>query len=328
MSDAMFAPSPSQQQLHQHHMQQALHHQQQQLQMTHEQVGDGPTPPTPEIRISSAHRSGKANATPLPQMRNPPEPYVHEFQPKTPERGDPGRTVNGGEDFRDQNGQFHQPGHIAGDNMHFHHTPGSFPRGPFTPRGHQYLDPNMQHMDPAVMQHRQMQQQMLQQQQQQQMFNPLPPVMTPTHGIPPRPGAGGPPSAMGFGVAGNPRGRGRMASGGWLQDPMHSILEEEKERKREMKLLKNREAAREGREKKRRYQMLLEARVSILETQNRALIEELKALKFLFCKPSSISHSQAQQHHPQTPHPPQHQPLPQHHLTQQQQMNYDPQVVL
>ena len=93
-------------------------------------------------------------------------------------------------------------------------------------------------------QHRQMQQQMMQQQQQQQMFNPLPPVMTPTHGIPPRPGAGGPPSGMGFGGAGNVRGRGRMPSAAWLQDPMHTILEEEKERKREMKLLKNREAAR------------------------------------------------------------------------------------
>ena len=89
-----------------------------------------------------------------------------------------------------------------------------------------------------------MQQQMMQQQQQQQMFNPLPPVMTPTHGIPPRPGAGGPPSGMGFGGAGNVRGRGRMPSAAWLQDPMHTILEEEKERKREMKLLKNREAAR------------------------------------------------------------------------------------
>ena len=96
MSDAMFAPSPSQHQLHQHHMQQALHHQQQ-IHLAQEQVGDGTTPPTPEIRISSAHRSGKSNATPLPQMRNPPEPYVHEFQPKTPERGDPGRQVNGGE---------------------------------------------------------------------------------------------------------------------------------------------------------------------------------------------------------------------------------------
>ena len=44
--------------------------------------------------------------------------------------------------------------------------------------------------------------------------------------------------------------------------------------------------------------MLLEARVSILETQNRALIEELKALKFLFCKPSSVMQQQPQQQQP------------------------------
>ena len=79
---------------------------------------------------------------------------------------------------------------------------------------------------------------------------------------------------------------------------------------------------REGREKKRRYQMLLEARVSILETQNRALIEELKALKFLFCKPSSVmqqQHQQAKQHTPQL----------HHHQPPQQAMHYEtPQTVI
>jgi len=301
MSDTIhFAATPSQQQLHQHHMQQALHHQQQQQQQQHpDQAGEGSTPPVPQIRIASGHRSSRASATPLPQLRNPPEPYVHEFQPKTPERGGNAAGGDGGTDasqFVEGAGQFHQGQGLAGsDSMQFHHTPsGPFTQGPFTPRGHTYLDPNMQHIiqDPALMQQQQLQQQLL---QQQQMFNPLPAMLTPTHGmaLPPRV------AAFGGAAAAAGRGRGRSAAAAaaaaWLQDPMHNILEEEKERKREMKLLKNREAAREGREKKRRYQMLLEARVSILETQNRALIEELKALKFLFCKPSSAMQQPNQQ---------------------------------
>lgn len=300
-----------------HHMQEALHHQQQQQTPSHLDASvDNNTPPIPQIRVASAHRSSKASGTPLPQMRNPPEPYgVHEFQPKTPERNEAARNPAGGEGVVEQTyvdvlGQFTQPGPGPVEGMHFHHTPsGPFPQGPFTPRGHTYLDPNMQHMihDPAMLQQQQQMQQQIMQQQ-RQMFNPLPPMMTPTHEIGlaplPPPSARGPGAAF-AGAAANARGRAP-----WMQDPMQGILEEERERKREMKLLKNREAAREGREKKRRYQMLLEARVSILETQNRALIEELKALKFLFCKPSSAmqqQHQQAQQHAAQIHHqyPPQ-----------------------
>eukprot|EP00095_Tigriopus_kingsejongensis_P010960 maker-scaffold129_size324999-snap-gene-1.25 protein:Tk10960 transcript:maker-scaffold129_size324999-snap-gene-1.25-mRNA-1 annotation:"activating transcription factor 1" len=52
--------------------------------------------------------------------------------------------------------------------------------------------------------------------------------------------------------------------------------------KREMRLMKNREAARECRRKKKEYIKCLENRVAVLETQNKALIEELKSLKELY----------------------------------------------
>lgn len=55
-------------------------------------------------------------------------------------------------------------------------------------------------------------------------------------------------------------------------------------RKREMRLLKNREAARECRRKKKEYIKCLENRVAVLENQNKALIDELKALKELYCQ--------------------------------------------
>lgn len=45
-----------------------------------------------------------------------------------------------------------------------------------------------------------------------------------------------------------------------------------------------REAARECRRKKKEYIKCLENRVSVLENQNKALIEELKALKELYCQ--------------------------------------------
>ena len=91
-----------------------------------------------------------------------------------------------------------------------------------------------------------MQQQMM---QQQQMFNPLPPIMTPTHGMgmpsgAAAPGRGGAVAAAAVSAFGPGRGRGRVPGAAYFHDPMHSIMEEEKERKREMKLLKNREAAR------------------------------------------------------------------------------------
>ena len=53
-------------------------------------------------------------------------------------------------------------------------------------------------------------------------------------------------------------------------------------RKREIRLMKNREAARECRRKKKEYIKCLENRVAVLENQNKALIEELKSLKSLY----------------------------------------------
>ncbi|XP_076265591.1 cyclic AMP-responsive element-binding protein 1-like isoform X12 [Rhynchophorus ferrugineus] len=59
---------------------------------------------------------------------------------------------------------------------------------------------------------------------------------------------------------------------------------EDQARKREMRLLKNREAARECRRKKKEYIKCLENRVAVLENQNKALIDELKTLKELYCQ--------------------------------------------
>jgi len=64
----------------------------------------------------------------------------------------------------------------------------------------------------------------------------------------------------------------------------NSILAEESARKRELRLLKNREAARECRRKKKEYIKCLENRVAVLENQNKALIDELKSLKELYCQ--------------------------------------------
>ncbi len=63
-----------------------------------------------------------------------------------------------------------------------------------------------------------------------------------------------------------------------------SVIAEDQSRKREMRLLKNREAARECRRKKKEYIKCLENRVAVLENQNKALIEELKSLKELYCQ--------------------------------------------
>ncbi|XP_063237196.1 cyclic AMP-responsive element-binding protein 1 isoform X17 [Bacillus rossius redtenbacheri] len=62
------------------------------------------------------------------------------------------------------------------------------------------------------------------------------------------------------------------------------IIAEDQVRKREMRLLKNREAARECRRKKKEYIKCLENRVAVLENQNKALIDELKSLKELYCQ--------------------------------------------
>jgi len=65
------------------------------------------------------------------------------------------------------------------------------------------------------------------------------------------------------------------------------IFVPDQSRKREMRLLKNREAARECRRKKKEYIKCLENRVAVLENQNKALIEELKSLKELYCQTKS-----------------------------------------
>ncbi|XP_034241975.1 cyclic AMP response element-binding protein B isoform X4 [Thrips palmi] len=66
-----------------------------------------------------------------------------------------------------------------------------------------------------------------------------------------------------------------------------SVMPEDQSRKREMRLLKNREAARECRRKKKEYIKCLENRVAVLENQNKALIDELKSLKELYCQTKS-----------------------------------------
>ncbi|XP_065587568.1 cAMP-responsive element modulator isoform X2 [Cyrtonyx montezumae] len=78
-----------------------------------------------------------------------------------------------------------------------------------------------------------------------------------------------------------PQGVVMAASPGALHSPQQ--LAEEATRKRELRLMKNREAARECRRKKKEYVKCLENRVAVLENQNKTLIEELKALKDLYC---------------------------------------------
>ncbi|XP_061386982.1 cyclic AMP response element-binding protein B isoform X3 [Musca vetustissima] len=64
----------------------------------------------------------------------------------------------------------------------------------------------------------------------------------------------------------------------------NNVIAEDQTRKREIRLQKNREAARECRRKKKEYIKCLENRVAVLENQNKALIEELKSLKELYCQ--------------------------------------------
>ncbi|XP_033964248.1 cyclic AMP-dependent transcription factor ATF-1-like isoform X2 [Pseudochaenichthys georgianus] len=52
--------------------------------------------------------------------------------------------------------------------------------------------------------------------------------------------------------------------------------------KREQRLMKNREAARECRRKKKEYVKCLENRVAVLENQNKTLIDELSSLKDIY----------------------------------------------
>jgi len=81
-------------------------------------------------------------------------------------------------------------------------------------------------------------------------------------------------SGGGLGGVGSSSGMGATGSG--------LLASEEANRKREIRLLKNREAARECRNKKKEYIKCLENRVAVLENQNKALIEELKSLKELY----------------------------------------------
>uniref|UniRef100_UPI0037E99A0E cAMP-responsive element modulator-like isoform X2 n=1 Tax=Semicossyphus pulcher TaxID=241346 RepID=UPI0037E99A0E len=70
-----------------------------------------------------------------------------------------------------------------------------------------------------------------------------------------------------------------VAGGGahGLQKPVQEAVQ-----KRELRLMKNREAARECRRKKKEYVKCLENRVAVLENQNKTLIEELRALKDIY----------------------------------------------
>ncbi|XP_061852520.1 cAMP-responsive element modulator isoform X5 [Colius striatus] len=74
-----------------------------------------------------------------------------------------------------------------------------------------------------------------------------------------------------------PQGVVMTASPGTLHSPQQ--LAEEATRKRELRLMKNREAAKECRRRKKEYIKCLESRVAVLELQNKKLIEELETLK-------------------------------------------------
>ena len=86
--------------------------------------------------------------------------------------------------------------------------------------------------------------------------------------------AGGGAARIAVGSAG-----GGAVVGGGVAGESHT---EQAARKREVRLMKNREAARECRNKKKEYIKCLENRVAVLENQNKALIEELKSLKELY----------------------------------------------
>ncbi|NXI35099.1 CREM protein, partial [Galbula dea] len=74
-----------------------------------------------------------------------------------------------------------------------------------------------------------------------------------------------------------PQGVVMAASPGTLHSPQQ--LAEEATRKRELRLMKNREAAKECRRRKKEYIKCLESRVAVLEVQNQKLILELGSLK-------------------------------------------------
>ncbi|XP_065587569.1 cAMP-responsive element modulator isoform X3 [Cyrtonyx montezumae] len=74
-----------------------------------------------------------------------------------------------------------------------------------------------------------------------------------------------------------PQGVVMAASPGALHSPQQ--LAEEATRKRELRLMKNREAAKECRRRKKEYIKCLESRVAVLEVQNQKLLEELELLR-------------------------------------------------
>lgn len=71
-----------------------------------------------------------------------------------------------------------------------------------------------------------------------------------------------------------------VMGGAAMQSPQQ--MAEEASRKRELRLMKNREAAKECRRRKKEYVKCLETRVAVLENQNKQLIDELKTLKELY----------------------------------------------
>ncbi|NWH74499.1 CREM protein, partial [Piaya cayana] len=74
-----------------------------------------------------------------------------------------------------------------------------------------------------------------------------------------------------------PQGVVMAASAGTLHSPQQ--LAEEATRKRELRLLKNRQTAKDCRRRKKEYIKCLESRVAVLEVQNKKLREELEFLK-------------------------------------------------
>ncbi|KRK06932.1 cyclic AMP response element-binding protein B isoform X1 [Drosophila yakuba] len=99
------------------------------------------------------------------------------------------------------------------------------------------------------------------------------------------------PQLAGTGAGGNPANSSLMQldptyylSNRMSYNTNNSGIVEDQTRKREIRLQKNREAARECRRKKKEYIKCLENRVAVLENQNKALIEELKSLKELYCQ--------------------------------------------
>ncbi|CAL8096695.1 unnamed protein product [Calicophoron daubneyi] len=82
-------------------------------------------------------------------------------------------------------------------------------------------------------------------------------------------------SSTGYSLTQEPRIKSEFFS------PSTDTANIEPNRKREQRLMKNREAARECRRKKKEYVKCLEARVSLLESQNQQLIEELQKVKAL-----------------------------------------------